>query len=109
MAVVAAASILYFFAPDQYHFYPRCMFYAITGLQCPGCGGLRAAHHLLHGDLAGAWRLNPLLVGLLPLAPVLLAWFAVKRESWTSFALKPVWVWGLVGAAVVFAVVRNLR
>ena len=104
-----AALILYFFAPDQYRFYPRCAFYALTGWQCPGCGGLRAAHHLLHGDFVGAWRLNPLLVGLLPLAPVLLVWLAVKRKSWTSCALKPVWVWGLVAVAVGFAVVRNLR
>src|SRR5256885_8772120 len=65
----AAALVLSFFAPDQHAFYPRCLFHAVTGLQCPGCGGLRAAPRLLHADLAGAWRFNPFLgVAVPPLA-----------------------------------------
>ena len=32
------------------------------GCACPACGGLRATHDLAHGDLAGAWAMNPLWV-----------------------------------------------
>jgi len=40
----------------------------VFGAQCPGCGSLRAAHQLLHGNLQQAWALNkPLIIGL-PLA-----------------------------------------
>jgi O-antigen ligase len=75
-AVVAglclAVFVLYFFPPAETRFYPRCIFHAVTGLECPGCGSLRAAHSVLHGDFAMAFRLNPLLFILLPLAG--LAW-----------------------------------
>ena len=30
--------------------YPTCPFHAVTGLWCPGCGGLRAVHDLTHGS-----------------------------------------------------------
>ena len=32
--------------------FPSCIFYQATGWYCPGCGGLRATHELLHGDVA---------------------------------------------------------
>jgi hypothetical protein len=39
--------------------YPRCLLKVATGIDCPGCGGTRALHALLHGDVAGAfWYLN---------------------------------------------------
>jgi hypothetical protein len=40
--------------------WPRCAFHAVTGLPCLTCGATRAALSLFHGDLAAAWRLNPL-------------------------------------------------
>jgi len=45
-----------------------CGFRTLTGLPCPFCGGTRAAHALLHGDLAGAAHLNPLAYPALALA-----------------------------------------
>ena len=45
--------------------FPACPFKALTGWNCPGCGGLRMTHDLLHGDLAAAVVDNVfLLVGL---------------------------------------------
>ena len=58
--------MLYTYPPTQHTFYPRCVFKASTGLDCPGCGLTRASHAVLHGRFADAWRLNPLLYG--PLA-----------------------------------------
>ena len=53
--------------------FPRCPFRLLTGYLCPGCGSQRAIHRLLNLDIAGAWRMNPLLVIALPyLALVLL-------------------------------------
>ena len=39
-----------------------CPYRRCTGGWCPGCGGTRAAHRLLTGDLAGAWRQHPWVV-----------------------------------------------
>ncbi len=36
-----------------------CMFHAVTGLYCPGCGGTRAVLALLHGDLVRSLRYHP--------------------------------------------------
>ena len=35
-----------------------CIFYQITGLQCPGCGNTRAAMALLRLDFAAAFEYN---------------------------------------------------
>jgi hypothetical protein len=43
-----------------------CPFRAVTGWECPLCGGTRMGDALLHGDLGAAFEFNPLaLVGLL--------------------------------------------
>jgi uncharacterized membrane protein HdeD (DUF308 family) len=62
------AAVLFFFDPATAGFYPPCLFKTFLGTQCPGCGSLRAAHQLLHGNFKEAWMLNrPLLIAL-PLA-----------------------------------------
>ena len=66
--------------------FPACPFKALTGLNCPGCGGLRMTHDVLHGDLAAAVVDNVfLLVGL----PMLLAWVLVRwrrGQPWMTHA-----------------------
>ncbi len=42
----AGAVTLYLFPPATSTFYPRCYFYALTGLYCPGCGATRCLHAL---------------------------------------------------------------
>lgn len=37
-----------------------CIFKAVTGLPCPGCGMTRAFLHLFRGDLEGAFYYHPL-------------------------------------------------
>lgn len=105
------AAVLYWFDPALGGFYPSCVFYRLTGWQCPGCGGLRAAHQLLHGHWIEAARLNALLVAALPL----LAWLAVEWFAHVSFrrarhkgTVHPALAWVGLGAAVVFGVARNL-
>lgn len=36
----------------------QCPFHLLTGWQCPGCGGQRAAYALLHGHVAQAVSYN---------------------------------------------------
>jgi hypothetical protein len=111
LAVTAGVAVLFFFDPSTAGFYPVCTLHALTGLQCPGCGGLRAVHQLSHGHLAAAWRLNPLLVALLPVA----FWLglretvrAVTGRQWPGLVTRPLFGWLLVGAVVLFGVLRNV-
>jgi hypothetical protein len=103
-ALCAGAILLYFFAPGEHRFYPKCIFHMVTGLACPGCGSLRAAHSFLHGDFATAFRFNPLLFTLLPLTG--LAWIIYRPASLATIPSK--WIWALLGVIIVFGILRNL-
>ena len=102
--------MLFCFDPRQYHFYPICFLHQTTGLLCPGCGALRAAHQLLHGHLAAAFRLNPMLVVSVPF----LLWLAVRFGRQTvlrqplSPGVRPFWLWLMLAAVLVVSVLRNL-
>lgn len=103
-AFALLGAVLFVWDPAQHDFYPRCVFRALTGWECPGCGGLRAVHALLHGDLATAWRWHPLLVGALGLTPLFLP--GVAPRSWRAAARRfgPA---ALLAAIAVFGLVRN--
>lgn len=80
MAAVLAA-VYFMFDPAGSGWFPRCPFLTLTGLQCPGCGSQRAIHALLRGDIAGAWRLNALLLIELPFMGLLaVAWIMRHRH-----------------------------
>jgi hypothetical protein len=52
--------------PSTNPYLPKCSFHFLTGLYCPGCGATRATYHLVHGQLAIAFRYQPLFVAMLP-------------------------------------------
>src|SRR5258708_12932239 len=50
--LVGGLSYVGFGDPHNPHFmFPVCPFKALTGWNCPACGGLRLTHALLHGDI----------------------------------------------------------
>lgn len=65
--------------------FPPCMFKAFTGLHCIGCGLTRALHALVHGDIAGAFAMNPLAIVVLPLMPLMV----LDARGLTPGRLKP--------------------
>jgi hypothetical protein len=67
--------------PNEPGHYPLCPTKALSGLDCPGCGGLRATHALVTGDLVGALDHNAFVVlVVLPLAVA--AWVAWLVRCW---------------------------
>ncbi len=54
--------------------YPPCLFHAMTGLWCPGCGSARTLHDLAFGDIRAAAGHNLLIVALAPLLAGWAAW-----------------------------------
>jgi uncharacterized protein DUF2752 len=110
LALAAAVAILFFFAPAQYPFYPRCPLHTMTGLHCPGCGSLRALHSLLHGNLASALRSNALLVFSLPFLACLgfNSLRASPSKTTTTAGPRTVWFWIFFVAMMIFGVLRNL-
>ncbi len=110
LAGVAGAAILYWFDPARAGFYPVCFFHQTTGLLCPGCGGLRAMHQLLHGHWAAAFALNPLVVIGLPLvAAICLRWLLGRlRHQPVRWELRPRWFWAGLALLLLFGIARNL-
>src|SRR5258708_21591903 len=78
--LAAGSLILFNFSPTEHGFYPVCPFHALTGLQCPGCGGTRALYQFLHLHWAGAGRPNGLGALLAPGAFLWLAFWYYPRE-----------------------------
>ena len=98
--ILLAAAALFFFNPAESACFPPCPLHRLTGLHCPGCGSLRALHALLHADLAGAMRMNPLMVLSIP---VLAAWLV--RPAW---ARGPAPAWASFAVLVTYGIVRNI-
>lgn len=58
-------ALYFFWDPSQTALFPKCPFYNITGLYCPGCGSQRAAHDLIHGHFIEGFSHNYLILLLI--------------------------------------------
>lgn len=109
IAAGAAGAAMYFLLdPTRVMIFPPCLFHEWTGLDCPGCGGQRAFHQLLHGNVIAAIRLNAMFVLSLPL----FAWMGAGplirycRNKPAGFRFQW-WGWYLA-AWIAFGILRNL-
>ncbi|MEV7614393.1 DUF2752 domain-containing protein [Streptomyces sp. NPDC089799] len=112
-AVGAVAAFAYVGAvdPNEPGHYPVCPLFRLTGILCPGCGGLRSAHAFAHADLTAAVSANALAVaGYLVFAVYLAVWLkrACQGAPAPRISLKSQAWWALGILALTFAVVRNL-
>ena len=111
VAALAGGAILFWVDPATNGFYPRCFFHMITGWDCPGCGGLRATHQLLHGHWREAFMLNPLFVVALPIIGCFLARALLARITGRKIPQllnNTIWVWIAAVIVVGFGILRNL-
>ncbi|MGD0743679.1 MAG: DUF2752 domain-containing protein [Verrucomicrobiota bacterium] len=108
--VLGSGAVLFFFNPSTHGFYPVCLFHKLTGLNCPGCGGTRAAYQLLHGRLLSALRDNALFILALAALTVRGAWFAARKicHQPATLVMPPKVLWAFLVLAVAFGVLRNL-
>ena len=65
-ATVVVLTLLYLFNPVETEYAPKCVFHAVTGLSCPGCGMQRFLHAFMHGNFLEAIRYNYMLIVLIP-------------------------------------------
>lgn len=109
-ASLATLGVVYAFPPATHAFYPRCPFYAVTHLLCPGCGCTRALYEMLHLNLPGALRYNALVTVLAPLVLVWLAWCCYRVVRYDRFPPIP-WprtiALSLGVVSILFAVIRD--
>jgi Protein of unknown function (DUF2752) len=107
-----AVAVVHVRDPHDPGSYAYCPFHLLTGLYCPGCGGLRAVHDLTHGNVGDALSSNLIVVAMvLPLLAV--TWLNWLQSRWRGRPLaatlptqRLVWCWLVLVLA--FAVARNL-
>jgi Protein of unknown function (DUF2752) len=110
-AVLAAWGYVALVDPNVPGRYPVCPFRSLTGLDCPFCGGTRAAHALGHGDVGAALDYNVLVTLAIPVAIALWvrwAWLRSSGRPTAPVVLGPRLGLLLVGVLLAFMVVRNL-
>jgi hypothetical protein len=98
--------------PHQHGSWGLCPFKAITGWDCPLCGGLRSVNDLGHGRLLDAAHSNLLFVASIPVLVAL--WALWLRHRWTRHdrrrlparAVRPLLVTATV-VVLAFTVYRN--
>lgn len=111
-AGVAAATVaLHFRDPHVTHSWGVCPLFALTGLYCPGCGGLRAVNDLTNGHVGAAASSNVLFILLIPVAVALFGRWAVAAWQGREVTLvpplsRPVQVAGVL-LVFAFTVARN--
>ncbi|MET7642649.1 DUF2752 domain-containing protein [Streptomyces sp. NPDC005426] len=96
--------------PNEPGHYPVCPLLRLAGVYCPGCGGLRSAHAVAHGDLAAALGSNALaVIGYAAFAVIWVLWM-VRAAAGRPLRIEPRPVhWWAVGCVLVaFTVIRNL-
>jgi len=113
VASLAAATVaLHLRDPHVSHSWGVCPLYALTGIYCPGCGGLRGVNDLTNGHVAQAASSNLLLVLALPFTVVLLARWSYG--AWTGREVRAIpllpkaLTTALILFALLFTVLRNL-
>ncbi len=112
IAVLTLGLLYYFFNPVGHSFFPKCPFYALTGLDCPGCGSQRAFYALLHGHLLEAAGYNLLSVLVLPFIIYSAAVFTGNHlfdKNWKqNIFYKPWFAKAVLVFVLLFWILRNL-
>ena len=108
LTAVVFIPLLYFFADARIHAFPKCPFYSMVHLYCPGCGSQRALSALLHGDILEAMHDNVLMMLFLPFfmydAFIQLRYTGMKMRLWYD----PLFVKIVLGMVLSFWVLRNI-
>lgn len=111
LLLLAGGTYLFVFEPGRSGFFPICIFRFFTGFTCPGCGSTRALHEILHGHVAAAFMLNPLLLLGMPFMlfaflrySVIVIRGGVPRQN----VLPAVYIYALFYVVVSFWIFRNL-
>ncbi len=100
LAVSGFLSVLWKYNPETSQIFPTCPFLRLTGLYCPGCGTLRALHHLLHINILEAIRYNVLSLVALVFLSIYGGSASLRKQPKVSLVV----LWVVVG----YFILRNI-
>ena len=110
--VACALAFYYFINPSSALWFPRCPIKFLTGFSCPGCGGQRATHALLHGNVGEALSYNYFYIIAIPFVIALFVSFVLKKlhkgKRFVSLVEHKAVVWTVVATAILWTIARNV-
>ena len=110
LSLASGLIYLFIFEPGRSGFFPVCPFRALTGFACPGCGSTRGLHRLVHGDVVGAFQMNPFMVVSLPILLYALVRYTkvvMRGELIKGNQLQPKYIWMIFVVVLSFWIFRN--
>ena len=111
LAALLVIGVIYFaIDPSTSGLFPRCTFLSLTGYKCPGCGTQRAIHALLHGDVAGAFKYNALLLVAIPWIALCLYAESRRLRNPRLYARlnAPLLIWLFLAMVLLWWLLRNI-
>ncbi len=110
LAVLALfiTAFYFFFNPIGNTLLPTCPFKILTGLYCPGCGGQRAFHAILHGNFTEAFHNNLLIFVAIPIVfyKIILQLNGSTKKDVFNLTNKGIWIF--LSLLSLFAIIRNI-
>jgi hypothetical protein len=108
IVILASALIIWYIGIESSTGY-ICMLHAITGLNCPGCGGTRMLDSLLHFKFYQAFRYNPFIFVTSPILAVAYIYESIQYIKYcrTSKYIEYTLISYAIGL-VIFGVIRNI-
>ena len=111
LTALLVIGVIYFaLDPSTSGLFPRCTFLSLTGYKCPGCGTQRAIHALLHGDVAGAFKYNALLLVAIPWIALCLYAESRRLRNPRLYARlnAPLLIWLFLAMVLLWWLLRNI-
>ena len=103
--VLLLVSLYYFFNPTVSNFFPKCPFYSMTGLFCPGCGSQRAIHDMMHLNIFEAINHNALMLFTFTFG---IGLYLYSKKKFSGLIYHPKSPLIIFGITFLFGVLRNL-
>lgn len=105
-------SLYFFYDPSVSTFFPKCLFYTLTNLHCPGCGTQRALHAIFSGNFIDGFMHNPLLL-ILAIVLVYYLFFSITtfyfNKNYQNLLYKPIVTKIILVIIILFWVLRNIN
>jgi hypothetical protein len=100
------------FGVDPLSKLPPCVFHAVTGYYCPGCGGSRAVAALFKGKLLRSLYYHP----LVPYSAIVGGWFMLSqsverlsRGKWKiGMHYRNIYLWIALALIILNCIVKNV-
>lgn len=85
-----------------------CLFYHLTGLYCPGCGGTRAIRYLLQGRFIKSVQYHPLVLYMAAVIWIeIMRWLRAKKKKTPCQGYYEYEVYAGIGIILVNWAVKN--